>query len=330
MNEKINYKHICAEDTYIFSYTQMPDILFENAFSRLALECKVLYSFMLRRISLSKKNHWIDENGDVYIHFRTDEIMSKFSCSNKTAGKFLSELEEIGLIERKKQGQGKPDIIYVNKINIIEDPEDISDMDNKGPGLPIENLGDPSADKSGDYGENRAFPEVKNLHFKKCKNYMSGSVENTSQEVKKVHASYKDNSYKNIAISSSREHVHISEEEKEYYIHKFDYQIAAQKYGVQIVKAVFDEVVYRNSKYLDMLSAEMFERICKAVYKSRDPIVSMSGFVGWCLDQIVKSPPQSRGLQGKPNEFNTFMHRDYNFEALERELVSNLQLQGGV
>lgn len=328
MNEKINYKHICAEDTYIFSYTQMPDILFEDAFSGLALECKVLYSFMLRRISLSKKNHWIDENGDVYIHFRTDEIMSKFSCSNKTAGKFLSELEEIGLIERKKQGQGKPDIIYVNKINIIEDPEDISNMDNKEPELPIENLGYPSADKSGDYGKNRAFPEVKNLHFKKCKNYMSGSVENTSQEVKKVHASYKDNNYKDIAISSStnlaiREHVRISEEEEEYYMHKFDYQIAAQKYGAQIVKAVFDEVVYRNSKYLDMLSAEMFERICKAVYKSRDPIVSMSGFVGWCLDQIVKSPHQSRDLQGKPNQFNTFMQRGYDFEALERELVSN-------
>ena len=104
-------------------------------------------------------------------------------------------------------------------------------------------------------------------------------------------------------------------------MHKFDYQIAAQKYGAQIVKAVFDEVVYRNSKYLDMLSAEMFERICKAVYKSRDPIVSMSGFVGWCLDQIVKSPHQSRALQEKPNEFNTFMQRDYDFDALEQQLL---------
>ena len=41
------------------------------------------------------------------------EICEDFGCSRVTAGKLLSELERIGLIKRKKQGQGKPVRIYV-------------------------------------------------------------------------------------------------------------------------------------------------------------------------------------------------------------------------
>lgn len=41
------------------------------------------------------------------IYYRTDEIMEKFNCSNKTASKIMAELEEIGLIEKKRQGQTK-------------------------------------------------------------------------------------------------------------------------------------------------------------------------------------------------------------------------------
>ena len=37
------------------------------------------------------------------------------------AGKLLSELERIGLIERKKQGQGKPDRIYVLQFCVKSD-----------------------------------------------------------------------------------------------------------------------------------------------------------------------------------------------------------------
>ena len=39
--------------------------------------------------------------------------MLSLNCSDKTATKMMVELEEYGLIERKRRGQGKPVIIYV-------------------------------------------------------------------------------------------------------------------------------------------------------------------------------------------------------------------------
>lgn len=64
MDKKISYKHICCEDTYMFNYTQLPDELFTiKIFADLSLEAKVLYSFMLRRVSISKENSFSFKSG---------------------------------------------------------------------------------------------------------------------------------------------------------------------------------------------------------------------------------------------------------------------------
>ena len=72
---------------------------------------------LLERTSLSFKNKWLDEENRVYIIFTVEEIMEILGRSNKTAVKILNELDSssggIGLIERKKRGLGKPNIIYV-------------------------------------------------------------------------------------------------------------------------------------------------------------------------------------------------------------------------
>ncbi len=61
------------------------------------------------RMSLSAKNGWIDKNGRVYIIFTIDEAKMALNCAEQKAIKLLSELEKkAGLIERKRQGLGKP------------------------------------------------------------------------------------------------------------------------------------------------------------------------------------------------------------------------------
>lgn len=78
------------------------------------MESKILYSLMLDRASLSAKNGWLDEDGKVFIYYKLDWIMTDMHCANQKATKMLKELEEkAGLIERQKQGQGKPTKIYV-------------------------------------------------------------------------------------------------------------------------------------------------------------------------------------------------------------------------
>lgn len=71
----------------------------------------------------------------------------------------LAELDSekgIGLIERVKQGQGRPAIIYLKKFYDIEDK-------------------DTTSQSSTSKNENQAFEESKNKHFRKSKNKTFGN-----------------------------------------------------------------------------------------------------------------------------------------------------------
>ena len=59
------------------------------------------------------KNKWLDEENKVYIIYQITEIQSDLGFSKKKAMDYLTELEKIGLIEKKKRGFGLPNIIYV-------------------------------------------------------------------------------------------------------------------------------------------------------------------------------------------------------------------------
>ena len=97
-----------------FSFYRIPRPLVKGTeFRPLSPAGKLLFALLLDRVSLSVKNNWRDGKGRTYVYYAVAEICEDFGCSRVTAGKLLSELERIGLIERKKQGQGKPDRIYV-------------------------------------------------------------------------------------------------------------------------------------------------------------------------------------------------------------------------
>ena len=81
---------------------------------------------MLERMSLSIKNGWLDEKNRVYIIFTHEEAQQSMNCGRDKCTKIFKELEDIGLICRKKRGMGKPALIFVkNFVHDIED-EDIS------------------------------------------------------------------------------------------------------------------------------------------------------------------------------------------------------------
>lgn len=98
-----------------FSFFRIPKVLFtDKQFENISTDAKVLYGMMLDRVSLSVKNDWLDEEGRVYIIFTLQEIMEEMNCGDQKATKLQVELEKkCGLIERKRQGQGKPTLIYV-------------------------------------------------------------------------------------------------------------------------------------------------------------------------------------------------------------------------
>ncbi|MDO4531078.1 MAG: replication initiator protein A, partial [Bacillota bacterium] len=115
-----------------YAFFRIPKILMTDPiFRKLSLEAKVLYGMMMDRMVLSAKNGWRDETGRIYIYFTIEEICESFNCGKDKAVKALKELEkDIGLIERKKQGQGKPTMIFVkNFTRIIEEDTGDADLD---------------------------------------------------------------------------------------------------------------------------------------------------------------------------------------------------------
>ena len=80
-------------------------------------DAKLLYAVLLDRMNLSLKNGWQDENGNAYIICTIDEIMDSIRCARQKAVKLLDELEhEYQLIERRRQGLGKPNLLYVKDL----------------------------------------------------------------------------------------------------------------------------------------------------------------------------------------------------------------------
>lgn len=97
-----------------FSYFRVPKILFRDIkFKDLSTDAKTLYGILLDRMGLSVKNGWLDEQGRVYIIFPVQEVMDALGCADNKATKLFRELEKFGLIERKRRGLGKPNLIYV-------------------------------------------------------------------------------------------------------------------------------------------------------------------------------------------------------------------------
>lgn len=97
-----------------FTFYRIPKMFFTDEILReLSTEAKVLYGLLLDRVSLSEKNGWYDKDSKVYVIFTLAAIQTAMGCAEKSAVKYLKELEKIGLVEKVRQGQGKPDLIYV-------------------------------------------------------------------------------------------------------------------------------------------------------------------------------------------------------------------------
>ena len=87
----------------------------DSRYKSVSIEAKFLYGLLLDRMGLSIKNSWMDADGRVYIYFTQEEAMDLMNCGKDKTTKLFRELERIGLIERRKQGQGRPARIYVKK-----------------------------------------------------------------------------------------------------------------------------------------------------------------------------------------------------------------------
>ena len=160
------YDYFYGAEAEQFFFYRIPKVLFtEERFRSVSAEAKVLYGLLLDRMSLSCKNGWLDRAGRVYIIFTIEEVMTALGCADQKAGKLLHELEsKCRLIERKRQGLGKPNLIYVK--NFVE-----KDVDNPA-------------------GNTLPSPESR---FQNRENHDSGAVKITDQESLKSRSNNTEN-----------------------------------------------------------------------------------------------------------------------------------------
>jgi hypothetical protein len=115
----------------LFSFYRIPKALFqEQRFQDLSTDAKTLYGTLLDRMSLSVKNEWFDKKGRVFIIFTIEDVKRTLRCADNKATRLLRELEEFGLIERKRRGQGKPCLVYVKNFSSESSKESVRNRDN--------------------------------------------------------------------------------------------------------------------------------------------------------------------------------------------------------
>lgn len=179
-----------------FSFYRIPRALVKDEeYKRLSSNAKQLYGIMLDRTALSQVNGWLDDENKAFIYYKYQDIMADLNCAKGTCAKCVKELEKAGLIETKRQGQGKPNIIYVKRI--------ITEENKKS-----------EKREEGDEGTINVFSEVQKLDFtttegtvsedpvievyaQKSNMQTSKSPENELPEVQNLDSSYTKNNYNN-------------------------------------------------------------------------------------------------------------------------------------
>ena len=200
------------------------------------------------------KNGWLDDENRAYIIYTVDAIMEDLGCSKPTCTKIMRELDSengIGLIEKKRRGLGKPDIIYVKNFFSVPDEKEENEPSNPD-----------------------VSTEVKKFNFKKQKNLTSGSKEIVPQEVNDFFPNYNNTNHNNFNYNDMNYTNPISQSGNE---SKTEKRIDLMDDVNAYIELIKENIEYEHHmKYDDwqnrVLYEELFEVICEVVCVKRTTI----------------------------------------------------------
>lgn len=162
MNDRVIFDYFYGAEAEQFSFYRMPKVLItDDYFKSISSDAKILYGILLDRISLSIKNNWVDKDNRVYIIYTVEEVMKTMNCCESKAGKLMAELDTekgIGLIEKKRRGQGKPNLIYVKNFTVDKDYSYLADIEDVNDNQEL-------TDKANEYNKNDNIQSQKGLNI---------------------------------------------------------------------------------------------------------------------------------------------------------------------
>ena len=167
MNENTKFDYYYGIEADQFSFYRVPRLLIKDErFKGLSSDAKLLYGLMLDRMSLSMKNGWLDEENRAYIIYTVDAIMEDLGCAKATCVKIMKELDSekgIGLIEKKRRGLGKPDIIYVKNFATMSAEQEVKEPENTGKSTEVQKLNFKKSNIDTSRGSETELAEVQDL-----------------------------------------------------------------------------------------------------------------------------------------------------------------------
>ncbi|MCR4813435.1 MAG: replication initiator protein A [Lachnospiraceae bacterium] len=329
-----------------FNFIQVPKFLFTDPyFQTMKSDSKILYSFMLDRMSLSRKNEWFDEKRRVYIIYTMEEIMESVGCGHTKCVDLLKELTNFGLIERVKRGLGKPDIIYVKDfLHAIEEPL--------------------NTDKYTDFRKTEVKTSASNTDFRKTElktsvNRNSGLPENGTQDIRKSEASNTDlNNTNNIKtdmsytnplplLQQTEDAPSETEEDEEekvkkqinydrliwkhqdnkkllaYILSQMTEMLSEKKSKTELSSGRYEDTILVKKK-LESITFDDIESLLQMLPdKSENNVKNPRGYIRICLFNLVDRRDAicfTRQIKRKGAN-NGLIHSEYNFEELEKLLL---------
>lgn len=224
--KRLNLEYLQPKTAKGYTYYAIPKPLIDDpVFDGIDLEAKFLYCQMVERVALSASHadDYMDEDGKLYIIYTVEEVMQARRCSKSTAVKWIDQLDKLGLIEKRRRGQGKPTIIYVKDFVSALSSSEVETLQPAEPSeeSPLEDLPESFSEQPQDKvfeggctsksrSSKNGLLEVQKVDFLKSKNWTSRSLENEPLEVQKVDPINKDLREKDL-----RENLSSSSEEEE-------------------------------------------------------------------------------------------------------------------
>ena len=233
--EFIPYK---SNETLENRYYQIPQELFENSLykDKLHSDSKILYAFIIDRLTLSQKNNWIDSENNIYLIFTRQEVQEKLGLSEKTVIKAFKQLAETKLIFEKRHGLGKPNLIYVGKI------------------------------------QHEEIAEQKNLQLQNCKNYSSRDVKNTVQELENLQGINPNNIKPNIINTDS---INPKSDDELLFIKEKCKLNEFAKDEILILEDVIDSLYYKDNLKVGNITVNHFKILDKLKMIVKDNLVQL-------------------------------------------------------
>lgn len=124
LKERPDFPLMRQTDIQHIYHMQMPRWLFSDPrYAEMSLDAKVAYTFLLNRFQLSRRNGWVNDQGEVFIIFPRKELAKELRiCEQRVTAAFRT-LIEMKLVWEKRCGRGAPNQIYLASVEPQDDPD---------------------------------------------------------------------------------------------------------------------------------------------------------------------------------------------------------------